>query len=111
DRGFARCAPAELRGRSHLTLRESFNGFGALAAHRNTWLIFLAQGGFVGAMLSFTGLWGPPYLRQRFDLPATRASMVCSAMIVCWADASTIFGYMSAQLLRRKLMSLNGAVV
>ncbi len=110
DRGFASCAPAELRGRTHLTLRESFNGFGALAAHRNTWLIFLAQGGFVGAMLSFTGLWGPPYLRQRFDLPATRASMVCSAMIVCWAAASPLFGYLSDRIHRRKPLYLGGAV-
>ena len=110
ERGFASYAPEELRNRKHLTLRDSFGGFSALAAHRNTWLIFLAQGGFVGAMLSFTGLWGPSYLRQRFDLPATRASLVCSAMIVCWAAASPAFGYFSDRIRRRKPLYLGGAI-
>lgn len=110
DRGFTTYAPAELHRRKHLTLRESFGGFGALFADRNTWLIFLAQGGFVGAMLSFTGLWGPPYIRQRFDLPLTRASAVCSAMIVCWAAASPLFGYLSDRIRRRKPLYLGGAI-
>ena len=82
-----------------------------LFTYRNTWLIFLAQGGFVGAMLSFTGLWGPPYLRQRFALPSTDASAVCSVMIVCWAVASPLAGYFSDRIGRRKPIYLGGAIV
>src|SRR5262249_45866478 len=68
------------------------------------------QGGFVGAVLSFTGLWGPPYLRQRFNLPLTTASAVCSVMIVCWAVASPLAGYLSDRLRRRKPVYVGGAV-
>ena len=110
DKGFASYAPAEVRDRRHLTVWESFSGFRGLIASRNPWLIFLAQGGFVGAVLSFTGLWGPSYLRQRFGLPATRASAVCSVMIVCWAASSPLFGYLSDRIRRRKPLYLGGAI-
>ena len=69
DRGYVSYAPDELQ-RSHLTVWHLVREFPTIFTYRNTWLIFLAQGGFVGAMLSFTGLWGPTYLRQRFALTA-----------------------------------------
>src|SRR5262249_32615056 len=55
DRGYASFAPAELRRTDHLTLGELASGFRRIFGYRNTWLIFFAQGGFVGAVLSFTG--------------------------------------------------------
>ena len=111
DRGFASFAPAELQRSGHLTMREVASGLGRIFRFRNTWLIFFAQGGFVGAVLSFTGLWGPPYLRQRFGLPLTSASAVCSVMIVCWAVASPLAGHFSDKLHRRKPVYLGGAIV
>jgi len=110
DQGLASYAPEALQRTRPLTLRELARGFGQIFGYRNTWLIFFAQGGFVGAVLSFTGLWGPPYLRQRFGLPATEASAVCSVMIVCWAVASPLAGYCSDLLGRRKPIYLGGAV-
>jgi MFS family permease len=62
-------------------------------------------------MLSFTGLWGPTYLRQRFALSSTEASTVCSVMIVCWALASPIAGQLSDTIGRRKPIYLGGALV
>ena len=111
DRGFASFAPAELQRSGHLTMREVASGLGRIFRFRNTWLIFFAQGGFVGAVLSFTGLWGPPYLRQRFGLPLTSASAICSVMIVCWAVASPLAGHFSDKLRRRKPVYLGGAIV
>ena len=108
--GFASYAPDELQ-RTHLTLGQLVREFPTIFTYRNTWLIFLAQGGFVGAMLSFTGLWGPPYLRQRFALAPRDAAAVCSVMIVCWAIASPIAGYLSDKIGRRKPVYLGGAIV
>ena len=110
DIGFASFAPAELQRSDHVRPSESGIGFRRIFGYRNTWLIFLAQGGFVGAVLSFTGLWGPPYLRQRFNLPLTTASAVCSVMIVCWAVASPLAGYLSDKLRRRKPVYVGGAI-
>jgi sugar phosphate permease len=111
DKGFASFAPRELQRTDHLTLGGLIRDFPTIFAYRNTWLIFFAQGGFVGAMLSFTGLWGPPYLRQRFALSTTDASAVCSVMIVCWAIASPLAGYFSDKIGRRKPIYLGGAVI
>lgn len=110
DKGFASYAPDELQ-RTHLTIGQLVREFPTIFTYRNTWLIFLAQGGFVGAMLSFTGLWGPTYLRQRFTLTSTDASAVCSVMIVCWAAASPIAGHLSDKMKRRKPIYLGGALV
>ena len=111
ERAYASEAPSELQHANRLTLGRLLREFPAIFTYRNTWLIFLAQGGFVGAMLSFTGLWGPPYLIRRFGLASTQASTVCSVMIVCWAVASPLAGHFSDKLGRRKPIYLGGAVV
>jgi MFS family permease len=111
DKSYASHAPAELQRTSHLTIGGLLREFPTLFTYRNTWLIFLAQGGFVGAMLSFTGLWGPAYLKQRFALSSTDAAAVCSVMIVCWAVASPLAGHFSDALGRRKPIYLGGAIV
>jgi sugar phosphate permease len=110
EKGFLSYAPKELQ-RTHLTIGALVREFPTIFTFRNTWLIFLAQGGFVGAMLSFTGLWGPTYLRQRFALASTEASAVCSVMIVCWAIASPIAGHLSDKIARRKPIYLGGALI
>ena len=110
EKGLRSYAPKELQ-RTHMTIGALVREFPTIFTYRNTWLIFLAQGGFVGAMLSFTGLWGPTYLRQRFTLASTEASAVCSVMIVCWAVASPIAGHLSDRIGRRKPIYCGGALI
>jgi MFS family permease len=110
ERGFASHAPSILQKTDHLSLWQLLKGFKHVFAYRNTWLIFFAQGGFVGAMVAFTGLWGPAFLKVRYGLPATTAAAVCSVMIVCWAVASPICGHLSDKIGRRKPIYLSGAI-
>ena len=110
EAGFESYAPAALRSkRVILPWKERLLALVRVFAYRNVWLIFLAQGGLLGAVLSFTGLWGPPYLRTRFAVPATTAAAVCSVMIVCFAGASPLFGYLSDKVGRRKPLYVGGA--
>jgi sugar phosphate permease len=111
DRHLSSYAPDELQKANVLTIGTILRDLPTLFTFRNTWLIFLAQGGFVGAMLSFTGLWGPAYLKQRFALSSTTAAAVCSVMIICWALASPLAGHFSDVLGRRKPIYLGGAIV
>ena len=111
DRHRASYAPDELQRAHAHTIGRILKNFPTLFTFRNTWLIFLAQGGLVGPMLSFTGLWGPAYLKQRFAMSSTDAAAVCSVMIVCWAAASPLAGHFSDVLGRRKPIYLGGAVV
>jgi MFS family permease len=109
--GFASFAPAELRGRSKTTVASMLAGFKEVFTYRNTWLIFCAQGGIVGPILAFTGLWGTPFLRVRYQLVPSKGAAVCSVMIVCWAVASPICGALSDRIGRRKPIYLTGALV
>ncbi len=111
ERGYSSYAPAALQRQAPLRLADLVTGFRRIFTYRNTWLIFGAQGGFVGSILAFTGLWGAPFLHARFGLPARSAAFVCSVMILCWAVASPIFGAGSDSLRRRKPLYLGGAVV
>jgi sugar phosphate permease len=112
DAGFTSYAPAAVQDRGRQTTwAERLKGFAHIFAYRNIWLIFLAQGGLVGSVLAFTGLWGPPFLKVRYGLPSTTAAAVCSVMIVCWAIASPLFGYLSDRLGRRKPLYFGGTIL
>ena len=109
DRGHHSHAPVDVH-RAHMSTWELLKGFRRIFGFRNTWLIFLAQGGIVGSILTFTGLWGTPYLRARYGLEPTRAAFVCSIMIACWAVSSPICGAMSDRIGRRKPIYVGGCL-
>ena len=78
---------------------------------RNTWLLFLIPGGFVGAVLTFGGLWGVPFLSTHYGMSTGRASFLTSALLVAWALASPLFGWLSDRQGLRKPLFLAGAAV
>lgn len=83
----------------------------SLFRYRNTWLILFAQGGLLGPVLAFAGLWGPAYLGARFGLTATRAAGVDSIMLLAFALASPLMGYASDRMGARKPVYLASAIV
>jgi MFS family permease len=111
DEGFVSYAPSALRQRENPKVLALLAGFKSIFGYRNTWLIFLAQGGIVGPIMTFTGLWGAPFLKARFGLQPTRAAVVCSVMIVCWAVASPICGALSDKIGRRKPIYCSGCLI
>jgi MFS family permease len=111
DQGFVSYAPSALQQREKPKLLQLLAGFKNIFGYRNTWLIFLAQGGSVGPILAFTGLWGAPFLKARFGLPPAQAAAVCSVMIVCWAVASPICGALSDKIGRRKPIYCAGCLI
>jgi MFS family permease len=111
ESGFSTYAPLALQNRPPESLLQLLKGFRKIFAYRNTWLIFCGQGGFVGAMLAFTGLWGSPFLKARYGVTAATAAAICSVMIVCWACASPACGYLSDRMGRRKPIYVAGAAV
>jgi len=82
-------------------LREAFS-------YRNTWLIFLASGGFSCIVLTFAGLWGVPFLVTVHGFTPTKAAAIASAMLVSFAVASIAFGPISERLRRRKPVMIAG---
>ncbi|MBV9294647.1 MAG: MFS transporter, partial [Acidobacteriaceae bacterium] len=110
-KGFTSYAPHEVRDRTATSFRDVLRGLRHVFEYANTWLIFFAQGGMVGPVLSFAGLWGVPFVSRRYGLSSRSAAAVCSVMIVCWAVASPICGGLSDRIGRRKPIYLGGALI
>ena len=74
----------------------------------NVWLLFLAPGGIVGCILTFSGLWGVPFLTTHYRMATTQAAAIASTLLVAWAVGGPIFGAISDRICRRKLPYLIG---
>ncbi len=77
---------------------------------RNTGLLFVAPSGVCGAFLTFTTLWGTPFLVQQRGFSPARASWVIAAMLVAFSAGGVAWGRLSDRLQRRKAPYLVGAL-
>lgn len=75
------------------------------------WLIFWIPSGVCGAILTFTGLWGVPYLTTWHGLEVKEASLIITGMLIAFAAGSLFFGALSDKLKQRKLPYYLGAVL
>ena len=82
----------------------------AVFGYANTWLLFFAPGGMVGAVLTFSGLWGVPFLKSHHGLSATGAAALTTTMLIAWALASPIIGRLSDRIGRRKPVFVGGSL-
>ncbi|MBT3387065.1 MAG: MFS transporter [Desulfobacula sp.] len=79
--------------------------------YRNIWLLFVIPGGIAGCILSFSGLWGVPYLISHHGLTPARAASLTSVLLIAWAIGSPFFGWLSDHLRKRKSLYLVGTMV
>jgi MFS family permease len=86
-------------------------GLRAVLGYRNTWVLALVPGGVVGAITTFAGLWGVPFLTSQYGMSPAFAAAVSSAMLISWALAGPVFGWLSDRSGHRRLPYLGGAVV
>lgn len=75
-------------------------------SYRNVWLLMLAPIGFSGAVLTFAGLWGVPWLKQVHGLNPKSAAAVTSVLLVAWALGGPLLGSWSQRLGHRKPLYL-----
>jgi len=85
-------------------------GMKEVLKYRNTWLLILAPGGIVGCILTFSGLWGIPFLTTHYGMTTTSAATLTSTLLVSWAVSSPLFGALSDRFARRKPFYLIGAL-
>lgn len=111
QKGLESYAPPALQVHDKATLSSIWVGMRSVFSFKNTWLILVAQGGMVGPIMTFTGLWGAPFLRARFGLDPKAAATICSIMIICWAAASPVFGGFSDRIGKRKPPYLIGSLI
>ena len=83
-----------------------WRGLMQVLSYRNIWVITLVPIGFSGAVLTFAGLWGVPYLRQVHGLDALSAAAITSTLLVAWAAGGPTLGAWSQRQGRRKRLYL-----
>ena len=108
QRGYASHAPGGgARSDRKPILRELVQAL----AYRNLWLLTLVPIGYSGAVLTFAGLWGVPWLRQVHGLDPKSAAAVTSTLLVSWAVGGPLLGAWSERMGRRKPLYLAAAAV
>ncbi|MHB1692082.1 MAG: MFS transporter [Thiomonas sp.] len=90
--------------------REVLRGLRAVWGWRNTALLFVAPSGVCGAFLTFTTLWGAPFLEQHRGMSGSQASWMIAAMLVGFSAGGIAWGRLSDRLRRRKLPYVTGAM-
>lgn len=70
--------------------------------YRNTWILTIAPASLVGPLLTFTGLWGIPYLTTSYHLTPLKSATLVSTLLIAWALGGPALGAMSEKTGRRK---------
>jgi nitrate/nitrite transporter NarK len=101
--------PAELGYASHFTGAHEETEHGSVSrglrevlSYGNVWLLAVTPGGVAGAVMTFAGLWGVPYLTQVYGIGARDAAAICSMLLVAWALGGPVLGTWSERIGRRK---------
>ncbi len=85
-------------------------GMGEIWRYRNVALLFWVPSGLCGAFLTFTGLWGVPFLVQQHDLTAKSASLITSGMLIAFSCGGVMLGMLSDKLRKRKFPFVLGGL-
>ncbi|NNG01253.1 MAG: MFS transporter [Desulfobacteraceae bacterium] len=110
QRGYTDITPPP-RSSTTLTLSSVLGGIFKTIACPNIVLLFFIPGGIVGCVLTFSGLWGVPFLTTHHGLPAEQASILTSAVLVAWAVGGPFFGWLSDRMGRRKPIYIAGCAL
>ncbi len=110
ERGYA----SHFHGADHGGPREHAPILRSLAevlSYRNVWLLSLVPVGFSGAVLTFAGLWGVPWLRQVHGLEPKAAAAITSVMLIAWGIGGPLLGALSTRSGRRKPLYFASGIV
>ena len=110
EKGYADLFPRKKSPR-RISLKHILLGVLKVFTYRNTALLFIIPGGIVGCVLTFSGLWGVPFLTTHHGLTTARASGLTSALLVAWGLGGPFFGWLSDHLGHRKPLFILGTSI
>lgn len=86
-------------------------GIGRVLQHRNAVLLIFIPAGIVGPLLTFSGLWGVPFLTSHYAMTAREAAVYTSLTLLAWAFGGPLFGWLTDRLQRRKSVYVAGTSI
>ncbi len=93
-----------------LSFKEIWVNLFKVIKYRNTLLLFVIPGGIVGCILTFSGLWGVPYLVSHHYLSPNKAATLTSCLLIGMAIGGPFFGWFSDRLGKRKPIYIAGTI-
>jgi sugar phosphate permease len=84
------------------TLRDVARSIPPVITNVRTWPPVLAAAGTYATLIAFQGLWGVPYLVQRYDVPRVTAATLLSLIAVGLIVGAPLAGVISDRWLRRR---------
>lgn len=110
EKGYTDIGGTEISN-SKKSLKNIVQGVFEVFNYPNTWFLFVIPGGLVGCVLTFSGLWGVPFLITHHELSPPVAAAMTSTLLVAWAVGGPFFGWLSDRLGHRKRLYLIGSVI
>jgi sugar phosphate permease len=109
ERGYRSFAPPEPRASfSAAKLREDLT---TVFRYRNTWPLFFVGCGLTGPVLTFTGLWGVPFLKTHYGIPTAASAAITSTLLIFYAIGGLLLGALSDRIGLRKPVIFAGSVL
>jgi MFS family permease len=99
DLSYLSHAPATATDKTHTPI---LRGMAEVLSYRNIWILLITPIGIAGAVLTFAGLWGVPYLRQVHGLETRSAAAITSLLLIAWAVGGPVLGALSERIGRRR---------
>ena len=88
---------------SNLKSRASIiKGLLKIFRYRNTWILIIVPASLAGPLLTFTGLWGVPYLTTHYHLSPVKSASLISILLISCALGGPALGFLSEKTGRRK---------
>jgi MFS family permease len=88
------------------TFGETLKGIPKVFGYRNVLLLFVIPAGMIGSILTFSGLWGVPFLTTHYGLSKPLAAALTSTLMVALAIGGPAAGWLSDRVGRRKPLYL-----
>ena len=110
EKGYADLGDTEITVEKN-SCKKIIQGIVEVFNYPNTWFLCVIPGGLVGCVLTFSGLWGVPFLTTHHQLSPPVAAAMTSTLLVAWAVGGPIFGWFSDRLGHRKRLYLIGCVI
>ena len=110
EKGYTDIGGAEI-STGKKSLKNIVQGVLEVFNYPNTWFLFVIPGGLVGCVLTFSGLWGVPFLTTHHELSPPVSAAMTSTLLVAWAVGGPFFGWLSDRLGHRKRLYLIGSII
>lgn len=107
----ARDKPASTSPAKRIKLAELFQGLAKLLKNKQSWLISAYSGLAFAPVSAFAGLWGIPFIMQKYGLHKEAAAGLVSIAFIGFAIGSPLGGWLSDRIQRRQPIMIVGTSV